>query len=396
MVKNSPNDGLSEYFSNPGLVAHKRYEALRSFFFEKKSAEEVAVKFGYTLSAFYSLSRDFRNHKKTSGRDDIFFSASRLGRNEKDPGGEVKSLIIQLRKQYLSIPDIKAVLDAKDHKVSEKYIWHVLKKEGFSKLPRRSKKDRNPKGDADKIEAPVSVALDYVAESFTASNSLGILCFLPYIRKYGIDVAIENSLYPETKIINRLSSILCFAALKLSNVRRYSTDDLWCMDRGLGLFAGLNVLPKVGWYSSYSSRTTRNMNLSLLRSLHKIWKENGLLSDILNLDFTTIPYWGDDSHLENNWSGKRNKALSSLLAVIAQEPDSGIIDYTDTNLRHDKEGEVVFEILDFYRQGEPNDSSLKFLVFDSKFTPYENLRKLDDKNIKFATIRRRGKSCVFR
>ncbi len=28
---------------------------------------------------------------------------------------------------------------------------------------------------------------------------------------------------------------------------------------------------------------------------------------------------GDDSQLENNWSGKRNKALSSMLAVLAQD-----------------------------------------------------------------------------
>jgi hypothetical protein len=40
------------------------------------------------------------------------------------------------------------------------------------------------------------------------------------------------------------------------------------------------------------------------------------------------------------------------------------------------------------------NQDLKYLVFDSKFTTYENLRKLDDKGIKFITIRRRGKSIV--
>jgi hypothetical protein len=37
------------------------------------------------------------------------------------------------------------------------------------------------------------------------------------------------------------------------------------MDRGGGLFAGLNVLPKTAWFSSYSSATTREMNVSLKR-----------------------------------------------------------------------------------------------------------------------------------
>jgi hypothetical protein len=32
------------------------------------------------------------------------------------------------------------------------------------------------------------------------------------------------------------------------------------------------------------------------------------------------------SHSENNWSGKRGEAVSSMLAVLAHDPDSGLID----------------------------------------------------------------------
>ena len=114
-------------------------------------------------------------------------------------------------------------------------------------------------------------------------------------------------------------------------------------------------------------------------------------------DFTTIPYWGESDHLENNWSGKRNKALSSISAILAQDPDSGIIDYGDTNVMHKNENAVVLEFIDFYRSGNPSDSSLKYLVFDSKFTCYQNLAKLDaDKKVKFLTIRRIGKNIVQR
>jgi len=97
------------------------------------------------------------------------------------------------------------------------------------------------------------------------------------------------------------------------------------MDRGIGLFAGLNVLPKTAWFSSYSSAITRSTNVSFLKSLHSNWISHGLLSDTINLDFTAIPYWGDDEHLENNWSGKRNKALPSIQAVLAQDPESGLL-----------------------------------------------------------------------
>jgi hypothetical protein len=163
------------------------------------------------------------------------------------------------------------------------------------------------------------------------------------------------------------------------------------MDRGLGLFAGLNVLPKTGWYTSYSHRITRSMNRDFLKGLHQILLHEGLLSDTSNIDFTTIPYWGDDSHLENNWSGTRNKALASISAVLAQDPDSGIITYGDTNIRHEQKNDIAVEFLDFYNSNGGNN--LKYLVFDSKFTTYENLAKLGN-DIKFLTIRRRGKKIV--
>jgi hypothetical protein len=113
-----------------------------------------------------------------------------------------------------------------------------------------------------------------------------------------------------------MSSILSFVALKLSDVKRYSDDDRWCMDRGLGLSADLNVLPKSAWLSSYSSRVTKEMNMGFLKSLHEIWLSHGLLSDTCNL------------------------------------------------------------------------------IFDSKFTNYENLSRLDQEGIKFITIRRRGKKIL--
>jgi hypothetical protein len=239
----------------------------------------------------------------------------------------------------------------------------------------------------------VAGALEIKEEKFH-SGSTGIFTFLPLISKYGIDKAVGQSSYPGTKTISRLSSILSFIALKLSDVKRYSDDDMWCMDRGLGLFAGLNVLPKSAWLSSYSSRVTKEMNMAFLKSLHQTWLSHGLLSDTSNLDFTTIPYWGNGDHLENNWSGKRNKALAGMLAVLAQDPDTGIIDYGNCDVLHQNQSAVVLEYLDFYRQAPEGNQPVRYLVFDSKFTNYENLSKLNDRGIKFITIRRRGKNIL--
>ena len=321
----------------------------------------------------------------------LFFVSLNRGRKPRDTTGETKQLIIALRKKYLSVPDIKSVLDVQGCKVSEKYIYNIIKEDGFDRLPRRNLTTREGAISKVRLKAPKSVMHDYTSEKFSAQSGLGLLCQIPYIQQYGIDRLIQESGYPETETISRLCSILSFAALKLSNVRRYSADDAWCMERGSGLSAGLNVLPKTAWHTSYSNNITREMNKTFLKGLHKIWFSYGLLSDTANLDFTTIPYWGDSSHLENNQSGKRNKALAGMSAVLAQDPDSGIITYADTTIRHNNKSDVAVEFLDFYQAKDSND--LKYLVFDSKFTTYKNLSKLS-KDVKFLTIRRRGKSIV--
>ena len=90
---------LSNYFSAPASKAQKKYEALRSFFYEKRPADEVAERFGYRLSALYSLTRDFRDFLKNAGEEDMFFLAKKAGRREKDAEGNITALIVNLRKK---------------------------------------------------------------------------------------------------------------------------------------------------------------------------------------------------------------------------------------------------------------------------------------------------------
>jgi hypothetical protein len=59
-------------------------------------------------------------------------------------------------------------------------------------------------------------------------------------------------------------------------------------------------------------------------------------------------------------------------------------------VQHKNEAAVVLEYLDFYKQTPSGIQNLNYLIFDSKFTNYENLSKLDEQGIKFITIRRRG------
>ncbi|MBW6480315.1 MAG: hypothetical protein K0B37_12880, partial [Bacteroidales bacterium] len=368
---------LKLFFEMPKSVAHKQYEALRMYYIDGAPAHQVAQRYGYTYRAFTSLVTNFRRRIIMNPRDSIFFIENSPGRKVSAETNDAKSVIIGMRKKYYSVPEIKVTLDGLGHSLSEKNIYNILSSEGFSRLPRRSKLAKQQL-DKVQVEAEKSIRLSYISETFKSSNA-GILMFLAFIRRYGVDRIIARSDYPGTSVIDKSSSILCFLALKLANRRRYSSDDTWCMDRGMGLFAGLNVLPKTAWYTSYSDRVTPQMNRSFLKKLHQLWIRHGLLNDTANLDFTTIPYRGDDSHLENNWSGKRGKALASMLAVLAHDPDSGLIDYGSADVMQKDESAVVLEFLDFYREGDKNkENKLRYIVFDSRFTNYENLRKLDD------------------
>jgi transposase len=390
----NPNTNPADYFMSVANPMHRQYLALRMFFVDGCSAEQIASKFGYTVSTVYTYIRNFKE-TLALGNHEPFFKETKVGRKKLDHGGETNKQIIAYRKKYMSVPEIKAALDAHNINVSERYINQVLTDEGFARLPRRENSVRNDirfDKQAEICSAPKSERISGDPERFS-SQLAGLLLFLPFIRHYGIDTIIENSDYPKTTVISRTSSILSFLALKLSHIERYSMDDAWCMDRGMGLFAGLNVLPKTAWFSSYSSRVTRDMNISFLHSLRKLWQEKGLMSDTINLDFTAIPYWGDDDPFENNWSGKRTKALASLQAVLAQDPDSGLICYGDTTIRHHNESDVILEFLDFYCTDPQKEkvAKLKYLVFDSRFTTYENLNKLNKQELKFITIQRRSK-----
>lgn len=383
-----------KYFASPQLTAQKQYDALRRYFKDKIPARQVAEEFGYTYRGFTTIVSEFRKMLNTLKGQDPFFYEKPRGRKPSENIKNIRGMVISMRKKNYSIGDIKVTLDSKGEKVSEKAIHNILRDEGFSRLPRRSLSEKQQL-ERPMIQAAKSFMIDFGEDEFK-SRAAGVLTFLPYIERYGIRDAIIQSGFPQTKAISALNAILCFVALKATNVARYSSDDLWCMDRGTGLFGGMNVLPKAAWYTSYSHRVTSNMNRHLLTALHDIWNKEGLLSDTANLDFTTIPYWGEGEHLENNWSGKRGKALSSILAVLAHDPDSGIIDYGHAGVRHNNESDVVLEFMDFYRSSDLKASPLRYLVFDSKFTNYENLDKLNKKGIKFLTIRRRGKNMVDR
>ena len=327
-------------------------------------------------------------------KNNLFFKSDKRGPKKRFTDSQVIEEIVALRKQNHSIVDIKTILEAKDKKISLEAIDSILKEEGFAPLSKRTRQERLAVKIPPKVEAPQSVSLELKNEEFTTEKGAAPLLFLPLLENLGIVKAIQGVGFPQTSVLTDISSVLSFVALKILGNERLSHDTTWNMDRALGFFSGLNVLPKSSTLSSYSYRIDRASNRKLLVELSKIFKDSDLEEGEFNLDFKAIPHWGDESVLERNWSGSRHRVIKSLLALIVQDPATGYISYTDGEVKHRNQNDAIIDFVDFWKEGR--GVTPKLLIFDSKFTTYKNLNKLDKskEKIKFLTLRRRGKGLV--
>ena len=110
--------------------------------------------------AVYSLARDFKLALKDGRAEQFFFATAGVGRPARKEAREYEEQIIALRKQYLSVPDIKVKLDALGMRLSQSYIWQVLHLNGFNRLPRRTARREAGQEGVAVLEAPVSALLD--------------------------------------------------------------------------------------------------------------------------------------------------------------------------------------------------------------------------------------------
>lgn len=381
-----------DYFNKFSTPAQRRYEALKSFYFDGLGANDTASKFGFTPGYFKKVRLEFSQQLRTGA--DPFFSFTKTGPKKRSTSDELAEKMIALRKKNHSILDIKAILEAEGNKISVNTVDNILKTEGFAPLPKRTRSERINAALPSILRAPQSESFELIDEDFITDYAAGPLVFLPLLENLGIIEAIKKAGFPETSSLDSIQSILSFLALKLMGGLRWSYDTKWNMDRALGLFANLNVLPKATTLSTYSYRVTRSQNRNFLAELARIFRNDEQEEGEFNLDFKAIPHWGESSVLEKNWAGSRSRAMKSILALIAQDPSTGNLSYTNAEIKHRNESDAVLDFVDFWKTGR--GVTPKMLIFDSKFTTYGNLNKLNQskEQIKFLTIRRRCKSLI--
>ncbi len=197
------------------------------------------------------------------------------------------------------------------------------------------------------------------------SRAAGIFLFVPLLARLGFDRLVAEAGYPGSEMVPAVSALLALLALKLLDKERRSHIDDFNDDEAIGLFAGLNVLPKKSFATDYSYRTDRAQQLALLQGWVKA------LAPVMfpapegfSLDFHPIPFRGDPAALDRHYLPLRGKAGPSVLTFFALEQASRCLCYANANLtRADQNGELL-RFVEFWREITSVDP--KWLYFDSK------------------------------
>jgi len=115
----------ARFFLEPASPGQRQYEALRAYFVEPLSTEEVARRFGYTSGSFRVLCHHFRRQKPD------WFRELKRGPRSQPKKGAARELILAMRKQNLSVYDIESALKDQPPPLSSTAIWEILREEGF-------------------------------------------------------------------------------------------------------------------------------------------------------------------------------------------------------------------------------------------------------------------------
>jgi len=377
------------YFTRPIHEWQKRYEALRASFVDRLPAEAVAERFGYA-AGYVRLLR----HQFTTGKFDFSEPVPEGGSSRYRVTAETRRKIRAWREKELSAGEIAQLLSDEGLDISVRTVERVLAEEGFPKLPRRTrlKIGLTVKG-AEVPQKTTGISIGQMEGQHFVCESAGAFLFAPFLEKFQVPELVSSAGLPGSKVIPAVSYFLSFLALKLIGTERYAHMGDHAFDPGLGLFAGLNVLPKCTAMSVYSYSLDEVHILKLQQAFVKKAAHLGLYDgSIINLDFHTIPHYGEESVLQEHWAGAKGKRMKGALTLFAQDASSKLILYTAADIMKEEANEQVMNVLSFWKKVRKGVAST--FVFDSKFTTYEHLSQLNIQGIRFITLRRRGKKLI--
>ena len=379
-----------DYFQHPKESTQKRYEALRAYYIESLSQHEAAKRAGYSVKTFQSLVSNFQNGKIK------FFTKPKYGPKRRQVSDFVYGKIVSLRKTNHSIYEIKDILSTEGFQTSLQTINRILDDEGFAKLQRRTNDERGLSKRRTIIpKKTIALDFDQLDDHKFECQVGGIYYFIPYILNTRLYDLISSTPFPETSKLSKINSIFSILALKLIGHERLSKISSYNHDTGLGFFAGLNVPPKTTATSTYSYRVDKDSVLKFMEDfvsyMNSIYPQY-YQGETINLDFHSIPHYGEKSKMDNNWVGSKHQSLKSALTLFAQDGESRHMLYANTDIDREKASDEIMCFVNYWTNVKGIIEQT--LVFDSKLTTYSILEELDKIPLKFITLRRRGKNLI--
>ena len=378
-----------KYFLYPAHDWQKRYEALRASFVDRLPAKAVADRFGYSQS-YVNLLR----HQFIHGKIDFSEPVAEGKTKRRKVDSLTRSKICNMREHKLSAGYIVQLLSEDGIELSVRTIERVLAEEGYPRLARRSrlKMGLTVKG-AQVPEASRIIDIGELDNQKIDCDAAGVFLFAPFIERFNIGQIVQKAGLPGSKTIPATNYFLSFLALKVLGTQRYAHMGNHSFDPGTGMFAGLNVLPKCTAMSTYSY----SIDSAHLQRLQKAFVDQagklGLYDkQVINLDFHTVPHFGEKSVLKKHWAGARNKVMKGALTLFAQDAASKLILYTAADIKRQEADDQVLDFFSFWKKMQRGVAPT--FVFDSKFTSYANLSALTQQGVRFITLRRRGKRLV--
>jgi hypothetical protein len=375
------------FFTEPSSPRQRQYEAFRAFFVEERPSSEVARAFGYTPASFQVMCHHFRREPRPE-----FFVSPKSGPRTQPKKSAARNAIVELRKRNHSVYEISETLKARNIGLSPTAVREVLKAEGFAPLPRRLD-DERPDRTGPTVEDVADVRQLSLAPRRFETVCGGLFLFVPGLVALDLESLAKRAGLPGSKMIPAEHALRSMLALKLWSIEHRSHVMPQVADEGLGLLAGLNVIPKRSFLSEYSSRIGHRQIVKLLAAFHEAIADEKLFNgDSFNLDFHSVPFYGEHPIVERHFVAMRSRRQKSVLTFLAQDVDGRAFCYSNADLRKGEESEEIFRFIAFWKK--THGSLPRHLVFDSKLTTQANLARLDKMGITFLTLRARSPSLI--
>jgi hypothetical protein len=376
-------NALRRFFLEPGGSKHRQYEALRAYFIEGRTAAQVANDFGYSIGSFHVLAHHFRRE-----HNPVFFVAVRHGPQSQPKKSAARDLIVRLRKQNHSIYEISQLLKESGCALSATAVREVLKAEGFAALPRR-RDDERPQAPRPTIEPVADVREFALTPGKFTTRFGGLFLFVAELVRLQLGQLAHSARLPGSKMIPAEHALRAAVALKLWPIERKSHVMALIADPGLALFAGLNAFPKKSYLSEYSCGIDSRKTTALLAAWHDRVSPGVFVAESFNLDFHSVPYYGQSPIVEKHYVSARSRRQPSVLVFLAQDASTHAFCYSNADLRKGEESVEIFKFIAFWKRA--HGQLPQHLVFDSRLTTYKCLARLDEEmKIPFITLRRRS------